>query len=239
MNVTFETRLPMTVPVMPLDGHVLLPMAATPYRVSDPRHRRLVQDLLDKPADQRWLAVPPRLPMVAMLERADAPFADLEGAEAAEATEVAALGLLTVATPLEGGEFIIVVEGRSACRLESAHFTGEHQAPYRVAKIRHLVDRPEPLADSRASTAALIQAYFCLCDSFGLAADLAHKDQPEDDIGLVYRLGSAVIEDPTVRALLLTERFPARRRELVLGQIVDQMAFAMRERLLGKDATRC
>jgi len=234
MNVTFETRLPMTVPVMPLDGHVLLPMAATPYRVSDPRHRRLVQDLLDKPADQRWLAVPPRLPMVAMLERAE-----VADTEVADAAEVAALGLLTVATPLEGGEFIIVVEGRSACRLESAHPNSEHPAPYRVAKIRHLVDRPEPLADSRASTAALIQAYFCLCDSFGLAADLAHSDQPEDDIGLVYRLGSAVIEDPSARALLLGERCPARRRELVLGQIVDQMAFAMRERLLGKDATRC
>ncbi|MBL8787349.1 MAG: LON peptidase substrate-binding domain-containing protein [Deltaproteobacteria bacterium] len=234
MNVTFETRLPLTVPVMPLDGHVLLPMAATPYRVSDPRHRRLVQDLLEKPADQRWLAVPPRLPMVAMLERPEHGESD-----SAELAEVAALGLLTVATPLDGGEFIIVVEGRSACRLESAHFTGDHQTPYRMAKIRHLVDRPEPLVDSRASTATLIQAYFCLCESFGLAADLAHNDQPEDDIGLVYRLGSAVIEDPSARALLLSERCPARRREQVLNQIIDQMAFAMRERLLGKDAIRC
>jgi len=228
MNVTLESRFPIVVPVLPLDGHVLLPAAATPFRVTDPRHRRLVQDLLDRPAEERWVAVPPRVGV-----RVPEPCVD----------EVAALGLLTVATPLEGGEFIVVVEGRGACRLENVH--GESPAhpfavPYAMARIRHLADRPEPLGAARASTTGLVQALFGLYESFGLgASELPQNDQPLDDAGLVYRIGAAVIEDPATRAVLLSERCPARRRELVYGHIVDQMAFAAREGLLGRQAARC
>lgn len=227
MNVTLESRFPIVVPVLPLDGHVLLPAAATPYRVSDPRHRRLVQDLLDRPPEERWVAVPPR--------------AGVRAADVAD--DIAALGLLTVATPLEGGEFIVVVEGRGACRLESV--TGDTAAhlfavPYAMARIRHLADKPESLGTARVSTAGLIQALFGLYESFGLAAsELPQSDQPLDDAGLVYRIGSAVIEDPAARAHLLSERCPARRREIVQRHIVDQMAFAVREGLLGRQAARC
>lgn len=226
MNFTLETRLPQAVAVLPLDGHVLLPASATPYRVTDHRHKRLVEDLLDKPIGERWVAVPPRLP----IRLADD-----------DEHEVAALGQLTIATPLSGGEFIIVVEGRSACRLEAGP-TGvsDLSLPYRMARVRHLVDRPEPLDAARRSTTALIQALFSLYDCFGLAAsELPANDQPIDDIGLVYRIGSAVIEDPLSRARLLTERCPARRRELVRVHIVDQLAFAQRERLLGRPVAAC
>jgi len=228
MNVTLETSLPKMVPVLPLDGHVLLPSAATPFRVSDPRHRRLVQDLLERPFSERWVAVPPRVSQVARTP-------DLHD------EEVAALGLITVATPLEGGEFIVVVEGRSACRLESLEQHAHPFAvPYTIARVRHLADRPEPLRVARAATTSLIQSLFALYESFGLAAsELPQSDLPLDDIGLVYRIGSAVIEDPLARAMLLCERCPARRRELVLTQIVDQMAFAMREGLLGRKAPLC
>lgn len=226
MTFTLETRLPQAVAVLPLDGHVLLPAAATPFRVTDHRHKRLVEDLLTKPLSDRWVAVPPRLP----IRLAD----DDDG-------EVAALGLLTVATPLSGGEFIIVIEGRSACRLESGP-TGvsDLSLPYRMARVRHLVDRPEPLHSARRSTTALIQSLFSLYECFGIAAsDLPANDQPIDDIGLVYRIGSAVIEDPLCRARLLTERCPARRREMVSAQIIDQLAFAQRERLLGRPPVGC
>lgn len=226
MNVTIESRIPMMIPVLPLDGHVLLPAAATPYRVSDPRHRRLVQDLLERPAGERWVVVPPRASSAT-------PPTDFD--------ETAALGLVTVATPLEGGEYIVVVEGRSACRLESVEL-GEHPfaVPYAVARIRTLGDRPEPLRPAREATASLVQALFALYESFGLAAsELPQSDQARDDIAIVYRIGAAVVENPTVRADLLAERCPARRRDVVLGQIVDQMAFAMREGLLGREASAC
>ncbi len=226
MNFTLETRLPQAVAVLPLDGHVLLPASATPFRVTDFRHKKLVEDLLDKPFAERWVAVPPRLP----IRLADD-----------DESEVAALGLLTVATPLAGGEFIIVIEGRSACRLESGPIgMADLSLPYRMARVRHLVDRPEPLNSARRSTTALIQSLFSLYDCFGLAAsELPANDQPIDDIGLVYRIGSAVIEDPLSRARLLTERCPARRRDIVSAQIVDQLAFAQRERLLGRAPTAC
>lgn len=227
MNVTLESRFPIVVPVLPLDGHVLLPAAATPFRVTDPRHRRLVSDLLDRPAEERWVAVPPR--------------AGVRGPEAS-GDEIAALALLTVATPLEGGEYIVVVEGRGACRLELAGEGPAHPfaVPYALAKIRPLVDKPESLGAARTSTATLIQALFGLYESFGLgASELPRSEQPLDDAGLVYRIGAAVIEDPAARARLLSERCPARRRELVHGHIVDQMAFAVREGLLGAEAARC
>jgi Lon protease-like protein len=220
MNYTLETRLPHAVPVLPLEGEVLLPATAAPFRVTDPRHRRLIEDLLDKPLDQRWVAVP---------ERVDA-----------SSPECATLGLVTVATPLAGGEFIIVVEGRSACRLESGTLGEELGVPYPIARIRHLVDRPEALETARAATTSLIQALFSLYDCFGIAAsELPMNEQPVDDAGLVYRIGSAVIEQANTRGQMLAERCPRKRRELVMGQVVDQLAFAMRERLLGRPAERC
>lgn len=231
MNFTLESSLPKLVPVLPLDGHVLLPSAATPFRVSDPRHRRLVHDLVERPLNERWVAVPPRIHST----RGDRPMPEVID------EEVATLGLITVATPLEGGEFIVVVEGRGACRLETLE-QGSHPyaVPYTVARIRHLADRPEPLRLAHDATTGLIQAWFALYESFGLAAtELPQSDLALDDIGLVYRIGSSIIEDPVARAMLLCERCPARRREQVLGQIVDQMAFAMREKLLGRQAEVC
>lgn len=226
MTWTRESRSQIVVPVLPLDGHVLFPAASTPYRVSDPLHRQLVQDLVAKPADQRWLAVPPRGIKSALAEGA---LATDEGDG-----EHAALGMLTVATPLDGGEFIIVVEGRMVCRLETPP-NGVH-APYRLARVRPLNDRPESLAAARTATTALVQALFSLYDCFGLAAaDLPVGDgTPLDDAGLVYRVAHAVIQDPAQRAQLLAERCPARRRAIVLEVIADQLAFAFRERLLGR-----
>lgn len=219
MTWTTQTHIPLTVPVLPLDGHVLVPAASTPYRVTDKRHRALVRDLLDRAPDQRWIGVPAR-----------------HGHDVAD--DLGTLGLMTVATPLAGGDYIIVIEGRSACRLEP--LPGDTELEYRCAHARHLPDRPEPLAEARLQTTRLIQALFSLYDAFLLAAaDLPASDHGVDDAGVVYRIGAAVIEDPKARFELLAERCPARRRMAVMQVITEQLAFAQREKLLGRPAAAC
>jgi len=218
-----STHLPLTVPLLPLEGHVLLSAASTPFRVSDPRHRALVHDLLERPLDQRWLAVPAR-------------------ASSDVSDDLGTLGLMTIATPLAGGDFIIVIEGRSACRLEPLPTT-EPEPParaYRHVRARHLLDRPEPLVEARRQTTHLVQALFSLYDAFLLAAtELPASDHGVDDAGLVFRIGAAVLEDPRARVELLAERCPARRRQMILQVIADQLAFAQREGLLGRPITAC
>jgi len=218
MTWTSKSYVPLTVPVLELDGHVLLPAASTPYRVSDARQRALVSELVERPLDQRWVGVPARA-------------GELDDA-------LGTLGLITVATPLAGGEFIIVVEGRSACRLEPVP---ESDKSYRHARARNTPDRPEPLAISRRETTRMIQSLFSLYDAFLLAAtDLPVSDHGGvDDVGLVYRIASAVLEEPKARVELLAERCPARRRALVMTVIADQLAFAQREGLLGRAAVAC
>lgn len=219
MTWTSSSHIPLTVPVLDLDGHVLLPAASTPYRVSESRQRALVSDLIERPIDQRWLGVPARA-------STDIP------------DDLGTLGLMTVATPLAGGDYIIVVEGRSACRLET--LAGDERA-YRHARARHFLDRPESLAVSRAETSRLVHALFSLYDSFLLAAaDLPATDHTGvDDAGIVYRIAAAVLEEPKARVDLLAERCPARRRDMVLRVIADQLAFAQREKLLGREAVTC
>ncbi|MFO0747744.1 MAG: hypothetical protein U1F43_19075 [Myxococcota bacterium] len=219
MTWTSQTYLPLTVPVLPLDGHVLMPAARAPYRVTEKRHRALVGDLLERPADQRWIGVPAR-----------------HGTDISD--ELGTLGLMTVATPLAGGDFIIVIEGRSACRLEP--IPGDTELEYRCARARHMLDRPEPLLEARAQTTRLVQALFSLYDAFLLAAaDLPATDHGVDDAGIVYRIGAAVIEDPRARIELLAERCPSRRRTMVMQVITEQLAFAQREKLLGRSTPQC
>lgn len=216
-----STHLPLTVPLLPLDGHVLLPAASTPFRVSDHRHRAIVHDLLERPLDQRWLAVPAR----ATVDVSD---------------DLGTLGLMTIATPLAGGDYIIVIEGRSACRLEPLPTAEPDTRLYRHVHARHLADRPEPLHDARRQTTQLVQALFSLYDAFLLAAtELPASDHGVDDAGLVYRIGAAVLEDPRARVELLAERCPASRRQMILRVIADQLAFAQREGLLGRGVTSC
>ncbi|MCA9517265.1 MAG: LON peptidase substrate-binding domain-containing protein [Myxococcales bacterium] len=201
------------VPLLPLPEHVLLPATPTPYRVFEPPYRQMVADLLEKPACERWLAVPRVLSAVAP-GVADAPI-----------SPIASVGLMTLATPLSDGDYLIVVDGRRPCRIDEVHapFT-----PYRVARATPLGDRPNAAFDPGLSTASLIQGLFSLLAALGPAAaelpvacggELSGED-------VVYRIASAVIECPDKRQAVLETRCPRERRRIVRDELAATLLTA-------------
>jgi len=203
------------VPLFPIPEHVLLPAAPTPYRIFEPHFRQMVVDLLDKPADERWLAVPRLLAAEHPPGHADAePF-----------HPVASLGLMTLATPLSDGDYLIVVEGRHPCHVEEvpAPFT-----EYRVGRATPLDDCPGGVEDPAVHTDALIQGVFSLFGALGpAAADLPMTCgkvlEPED---VVYRIAAGVVHDVDLRQQVLDLRCALARRTLVLDELVDLLAAA-------------
>ncbi len=205
-----------TVPLFPLADHVLLPGTPTPYRVFEARYRTMVEDLLAKPEDERWLAVP----------RLAAP-SDLSlGADDTAIYPVASMALMSVATPLNGGDYLIVVEGLFPCRLEEIPSPG---SPYRHAVAHPLLDQPE--AARVSERAELIQATLSLIraledKSHDLFATRATSEL--DGAKLVFRIAHALIEDADARQALLDTRSPSLRRHKLLEQIATLYAFASR-----------
>ncbi|TNF32680.1 MAG: hypothetical protein EP329_09440 [Deltaproteobacteria bacterium] len=217
MSVQIVPGLDALVPLFPLPEHVLLPAAPTPYRIFEPCYRRMVEDLLEKPADERHLVIP-RIAGAAGAHGGPEPF-----------YRVAALGLMTMATPLSDGDWLIVVEGVAPCTVDEvdAPFT-----PYRLARVRPLVDRPTSEPVDAPSTAELIGAVFTLFDVLGSAA----SDLTVSGIGaeaadrlVTYRIAAAVVEDVDLRQRILEERCDASRRRLVYDVIVELLDVASRE----------
>ncbi|PKN58541.1 MAG: hypothetical protein CVU56_05090 [Deltaproteobacteria bacterium HGW-Deltaproteobacteria-14] len=216
MSVQIACGLDALVPLFPLPEHVLLPAAPTPYRIFEPRYRKMVEDLLAKPADERFLVVPRVL--------AGAP--DADGEEPFCPT--AALGLMTLATPLTDGEWLIVVEGVAAC---AVHEVDAPFTPYRIARVTPLRDRPAAGADDAPSTAELIAGVFALFEVLGTAAgDLTPQraDEGGSDPLITYRIAAAVVEDVDTRQRVLEERCDAERRRLVYEVIVELLHIASR-----------
>jgi len=121
------------VPLFPLPGHVLLPGMLVPFHIFEPRYRALVRDLLAKPIEARWLAVPRIMP----------------GSEAAAAGEpplvqVLSAARLASAHELSDGRFHIAVVGEGRWHLHEL----SSDRPYRLAQ---LVRMPEPIMDDELS----------------------------------------------------------------------------------------
>jgi|GEM_PF-1512209 len=223
MSVQISCGVDALVPLFPLPEHVLLPAAPTPYRLFEPQHRRMVEDLLEKPADERYIVIPRVAgdPAVGVGCGDDEPF-----------HRVASLGLMTMATPLGDGDWLIVVEGFAACSVVEveAPFT-----PYRLARVQPLGDRPASEPVDAPTTAELIGAVFTLFEILGTAAsDLAvsglGEERPDPESPLVtYRIAAAVVEDVDTRQQILEERCDAARRRLVYDVIVELLDVASRE----------
>lgn len=217
MSVQIVPGLDALVPLFPLPEHVLLPAAPTPYRIFKPCYRRMVEDLLDKPADERHLVIP-RVAGATPGSGEPEPF-----------HRVASLGLMTMATPLSDGDWLIVVEGVAACTVDEvdAPFT-----PYRLARARPLGDRPASEPGEAPTTAELIAAVFTLFEVLGTAASeltVSGTEGPPSEALVTYRIAAAVVEDADTRQRILEERCAAARRRLVYDVIVELLDMASRE----------
>lgn len=211
--------MPNVVPIIPLPEHVLLPASPTPYRIFDPAGRALVGDLLTLPGDERWLAVPRVIAAAPGDRDAPPPF-----------HPIATLARLSMVSPLQKGDYLIVVEGLAPCRLHEVDPGGR---PYRVASAHPLLDEVDgaEVADApnrRRGAAGVVQATLALLSTLGECA----RDVPlprgtlrtADDV--VYRIAAALIEDPDQRQAILDARSPRARQRLVLDAIAELLGCA-------------
>jgi uncharacterized protein len=117
-----------SVPLFPLPGHVLLPGLPVPFTIFEPRYRALISDLLQRPAEARWLAVP-RI----------TPGHETSAAGSPPLVPVVAAARLAAVNELPDGRFLIAVIGEGRWHLHEL----ESDRPYRLAQ---LVRMPEPTA---------------------------------------------------------------------------------------------
>jgi Lon protease-like protein len=197
-------QLPEVVPLFPLPDHVLLVGLPTPYRIFEPRYRALVDALLERPPSQRWLAVPRLEPGWQ---------GDYEGAPAFSALAVTAL--VRNIRPLEDGQFMIIVEGMTRCRLEEV--PSEH--PYRMARPLSLDDLPDQAtADEIAAQLTVVMGQVDkLCQRLGPRAAILRPiiDNRADIQALVDRLGAALLGDLELRQAFLETLRVSERLDLL------------------------
>lgn len=217
-RASWAAELPTEVPLFPLPDHVVLPAAPSPYRVFEPRYRALIQDLLERPEEERWLSVP----------RLTAGWRDdYHGRPPIH--PVAAVGRIASYEPLPGGHFFILFHPLARMRLvEQASST-----PYRVAGTRAYPDLPVDQADERrlrVTVTAISQAIYTLVQMLGPAADeLAEAAADRTDLrAMLYRVAASAIDEPDDRQVILEERDLVRRAARVLDALTGVVGMAGR-----------
>lgn len=229
MTLHREARLPAVAPALTLEGRVLLPTTFVSVVITDPREQALIDDLAGRPEHLRFVVVCPPRPTIAL--------ASAFSAESEVACEYGVVALLAAVEPVHGG-LHCRFEGRTVCRVEALPAGFASTRAWREVRVRHLIDRPDPLAVAQRETGEVIQAFMSLCTTFGIAAGsiAAPADLPVDTSGLVYRIASSLAADTAVLKPFLAERCPAARRQMVLRLMVRQIAFAQREGLLPRQS---
>jgi|GEM_PF-2393008 len=230
MTLHREARLPAVAPAITLEREVLLPTTAVTLVLTDLSDQTLIEDLCDRPDHARFVVVCPPRPTIALAATFER--------ESEVAHEYGVMSQLVDVRPVPGG-IECRFEGRSVCRVEALPTGFGASGAYREVRVRHLIDRTDPLALAKRETTDVIQAFVSLCMTFGLAAGALAFDRelPVDTSGLVYRIASSVAGEPSALKPFLAERCPAIRRQMVLKMIVRQLAFAQREGLIDRNAT--
>lgn len=189
------------VPLFPLPGHVLLPGLPVPFHIFEPRYRALIGDLLARPAETRWLAVP-RI----------APGHEGDAAGLPPLVPVVCAARLTGATPLPDGRFLIAVTGEGRWRLR------EHLSalPYRVANLER---RPEPVpaADFAERVAVAVRRHLgpnpAVADEVLGLLDLGRHSAT----AVLDRLAALSLVDPDLRQRFLEADSPECRLRVLEG----------------------
>lgn len=201
------------VPLFPLPEHVLLPGLPMPYRVFEHRYKALVQDLLELPEKERWIAIP-RVVRPEQTARTDAPI-----------HQIATLGRVVRCSEISGGEYLIIVVGNARVRLHEIPST----YPYRLARVARYADQVQlthsELGDHMATLTQLVVALAPYLGGAGKAITSLMKDR--DDINhLVYQLAGITVADVDQRSELLRSRDPRERIEIVQDALAAALAVA-------------
>lgn len=171
------------VPLFPLPGHVLLPGLPAPFLIFEPRYRALVRDLLQRPPEARWLAVP-RI----------APGHEHAAAGAPPLLPVVAAARLAAASELPDGRFHVAVVGEGRWHLHEL----ESGRPYRLAQ---LVRMPEPAAapELAARVAAAVRRVLGACPAVSEETLCLLDTHRHDAVAVLDRLAALSLVDPDLR----------------------------------------
>jgi uncharacterized protein len=171
------------VPLFPLPGHVLLPGMPVPFTIFEARYRALIRDLLQRPSEARWLAVP-RI---------------AAGHESAAASEpplvpVVAAARLIASTELPDGRFLIAVVGEGRWHLHEL----ASDRPYRLAQLVRMPE-PSPTADLPERVTAAVRrvlgAQAAVSDEMLALLDTANHEAA----AVLDRLAALSLVDPDLR----------------------------------------
>lgn len=172
-----------SVPLFPLPGHVLLPGLPTQFTIFEPRYRALVRDLLQRPAEARWLAVP----------RIASGHEDA-AAGSPPLVPVVSAARLAAANELPDGRFLIAVVGEGRWHLYELESAG----PYRVAQ---LVRMPEPAAapDLAERVTAAVRRVLGACPAVSEEMLCLLDARRHDPVAVLDRLAALSLVDPDLR----------------------------------------
>lgn len=195
-------------PLFPL-GTVLFPGLVLPLHVFEERYRRLMDDLLERPADEGR-----RFGVVAI---------EL-GHEVGEsaARRMAAVGCtaeLQGVNRYPDGRFDVVAVGGRRFRVQGV----ADPDPYLTAEVTHLPDIPGEDVDLlAAATMRLFRGYTARLETLGAEVGIP-EELPDDPVRLSYALAAAVIVDQPDKQRLLEAETAAERlagtRELLRREL--------------------
>jgi Lon protease-like protein len=202
--------LPETAPVLPLPEQVLMPGTTQVIRLTDVRHRTMVQESLKGDSTECWLAIPCLTEGWREHYFGDPSFQTVGTVARIEVTEAS-----------HNEQLEIRAVGVTRCRLTEV----ASDKPYRTVELSRLLDEHVPREIVQAKLNELLHASLAL---MGVLGSVAHEFDEFFDTALdwdtrVYRFGSALIQSPAERQQFLEERSICGRIERLCGSVADVM----------------
>lgn len=191
------------IPLFPL-GTLLVPGLILPLHIFEPRYRRLVQDLLERPEDERAFGV------IAIREGHEV------GEHGAQALyDVGTLAVLREVTPYDDGRYDIVTVGTQRFSLGAL----DASLPYLQATVGLL---PEESGVGATALAASVGRAFAAYRT--LLTDDESTELPDDPGVLSYLVAAAVVADLPIRQDFLAAADDAARLRQEAAFLSREMA---------------